>query len=157
MTTYVLLAATSPSSTLHARARVWCETFADDWRVLTADGLEDPGTDPTPPTEADRDELARTVDVDRRDLEWTGDVWILADPSLLDEETGDLFRRKLRVVTDRVTDAEARYPYDHLEDAGQRGEWIERCLEFGEIVEPTSVRGGSVKGVTDRQRDLGSF
>jgi len=121
------------------------------------DGLEQPDTDVTPPTELELSDLARTGDVGRRDLEWNDDVWLLADPALLDRETGDMFRRTLRVVTDRLTDGDTNYPFDQLEDVGQRGEWIERCLESEEIVDPSEVRGGGVRGVTDRQQDLDSF
>ncbi|WP_207891656.1 hypothetical protein [Natrarchaeobius halalkaliphilus] len=84
-------------------------------------------------------------------------TFVLADPSLLDHETNDIFRRNLRVVTDRLTEGNTHYPYDHLEDIGQRAEWVERRLESGEIVDPRSVGGGGRKGVTDDQRSLDSF
>lgn len=154
---FAALAASFPSSTLHKRARKWCNEFADDWRQLAAGGLEQPETDANPPTDVDIVDLAKSVDVDRRNLEWNGDVWVLADPSLLNQDTNDMFRRTLRVVTDRLTEGDTHYPYDHLEDGGQRAEWIERCLESGEIVDPRSVRGGGQKGVTDDQRSLDSF
>lgn len=154
---FAVLVVSSPSSTFHARAREWCHEFADDWRQLAAGGLEKPDTDANPPTDVDIVDLVKSVDVDRRTLEWNGDVWVLADISLLDQDTNDMFRRNLRVVTDRLTEGDTYYPYDHLEDTGQRAEWIERCLKSGEIVDPRSVRSGEWNGVTDDQRSLDSF
>ena len=156
MTTYALLAA-AEDSTLHAREREWCNEIADEWLQLGAEGLVDPDADATPLDDVSPGELVTRLDVDRRDLEWAnGEIWVLAEPNILDEETGDLFRRTTRVVLDRL-DCAIRYPYEHIDGNGKRAAWLTECLDAEEIVPPKSVRTSGVRGVGQGQTNLDSF
>ncbi|NUC75024.1 hypothetical protein HTZ84_22425 [Haloterrigena sp. SYSU A558-1] len=156
MTTYALLAAAEDSS-LHAREREWCTELAYEWRQLGAEGMVPPGADATPLDDVSLGELVTTIDVGRRDLEWDGGtIWVLADPALLREETGDLFRRSMKIVLDRL-DCTLRYPYQHLDGNGQRAAWLTECLESEEIVSPRSFRASGVKGIGQGQMNLDSF
>ncbi len=155
-TDYAILAATDRASTLHAHSRDWCKTFAYDCMLLSADGLSEPGTDVPPPTEANPKDLAQSVDLDARELGWEDDatLYVLADPELLDSETGDVFRRSLRVVLKRLAD-EVVFPYDDLAE-NRRGGWLVACLGEAEIKNPKKKYRVDRRANSD-QRDLDSF
>jgi len=150
-----ILATITPDSTLHSHALEWCDTFTDDYRLLTADGLNTPNVDPAPPTETVLADLAQTVDLNARDLEWIGTIYVLASPDLLDATTGDQFRRTLRVVFDRLPN-NVRYPYDDLDDTRDRAGWLAACLDTGDIVNPAG-NYTTPNGIEPGQSDLGSF
>lgn len=153
---YAIISAADTSSTLYARAKEWCETFADEWVLLSADGLVNNGSKLQPPHNADTKYLAQSVAIDARDQDWEDDatIYVLADPDQLDAETGDVFRRSLRVVLERLAD-EVVFPFDHL-DPDRRGGWLVACLDDGEIKNPKNRY--AVDTATDPdQRDLGSF
>lgn len=66
-----------------------------------------------------------------------------------------MFRRPLCVVTDRLTEGDIHYPYDRLENGGPRAEWIERCLESGEIVDQSrSVVGNGKASRTTNEASI---
>ncbi len=154
--TYALLAATHLSSTLHTHAREWCEIFSDEWMLLCADGLDDPNNNVATPITEEPKDLAQSVDFDARELDWSEDatLYVLVDPDQLDEATGDVFRRSLRVVLKRLTD-EVVFPFDDL-DPDERGGWLVQCLNDGEIKNPTRKYAAD-SGAKQDQRDLDSF
>jgi hypothetical protein len=153
---YAILAATRPNSTLHAHARDWCEQFTEDWRLLTGDGLLDADTDdPKPPNAVGAKTLARRVHADADQLRWAdATVYVLVEPDRLDHETGDPFRRSLRVVLERLS-ADVTFPYDDL-DGRERGTWLVECLDAGEVLHPGNNYSGK-DGVDAGQRGLDSF
>jgi hypothetical protein len=154
--TYAILSTEMTGTSLHTRALQWCEAFADDWRQLGADGLAEPGVETTSPADADPADLARSIDLDSRGLGWTGTVWVLAEPEFLATTTGDPFRRTIGVALERITE-DVRFPYEELEDTGQRAAWFTECLEAEEIVDSRSVRAQDIAGIDDGQRSLDSF
>jgi hypothetical protein len=133
---YAILAATDTAPTLHAHARDRCDRFAEQTRLLAADGLLDADTDDLkPPNAVDAKTLARRVSVDAKQLRWAdATVYVLAEPERLDHETGDPFRRSLRVVFERLS-ADVVFPYDDLEEA-ECGTWLVECLDEGEMLHP---------------------
>jgi hypothetical protein len=153
---YAILAATREDSTLHSHARDWCREFAEDWRLLTADGLLDADTnDRKPPNAVGAKTLARRVSADADQLRWAdATVYVLVEPERLDHETGDPFRRSLRVVLERLS-ADVVFPYDDLEDA-ERGTWLVECLDEGEVLHPGNNYSRN-EGVDADQRGLNSF
>lgn len=153
---YAILSATAPDSTLHANERDWCVQFADEWRLLTADGLTSAGAaDFNPPNTVGAKTLARRVSADADHLRWADDtVYVLVDGDRLDHETADPFRRSLRVVLDRLS-ADVVFPYDDL-DAGERGAWLIECMEKDELL-PTGRHYSGNEGVDEDQRGLDSF
>lgn len=153
---YAILAATRTDSTLHTHARAWCEEFAEYWRLLTADGLLDAESDdPRPPNAVGAKTLARKVSADADQLRWAdGTIYVLVEPGRLDHETGDPFRRSLRVVLERMS-GEVVFPFDELE-ADERGPWLVECLDAGEVASPGQSYSGN-DGVDAEQRGLDSF
>lgn len=81
---------------------------------------------------------------------------VLVDPRLVDLKAQNAFRRKLRIVFERV-DLEEYFPYDYLDHLGKRAVWLTDSLDTGEIVDPAGVRRESVSGVGKGQTDLFSF
>jgi len=122
--------------------------------LLCADGLDDPDSDVATPLSEDAKHLAQAVDFDARELGWEEEatIYVLADPKMLDESTGDVFRRSLRVVLERLADL-VIFPFDHVD---QRGGWLVACLEDGEIKSPKKKYGVD-RGSDPEQRDLSSF
>ncbi len=155
MTTYAVLIP-DDGTTFRSRERRFASELCDQTLYLTPDGLdEDPAGDleDTTPTELANNVYTSTVGID-----WTEDdeVYVLVDPKLLDLKTENAFRRKLRVVFERV-DPQECFPYDHLEDIGKRAAWLTDSLEAGAIVRPGGVRREGVDGIGDGQTDVLSF
>jgi hypothetical protein len=130
--------------------------FTDEWMLLCANGLNDPDSDVATPLGEDAKDLAQEVDFDSRELEWEKDatIYVLADPEMLDEPTGDVFHRSLRVVLERLAD-QVIFPFDHI-DADRRGGWLVACLEDGEIKNPKK-KFSVDRGSDPEQRDLSSL
>lgn len=155
MTTYAVLIP-EEGTTFHSRERRFASELCDETLYPTPDGLDEEPTgdlEETTPTE-----LANNVYTSTLDLDWAeGDgLYVLVDPKLLDLETPNPFRRKLRIVFERV-DPEEHFPYDHLGDVGKRAAWLTDSIEAGEIVDPSGVRKQGVSGVEEGQSDLFSF
>lgn len=92
MTTYIVFVP-SDGSTLYARERQFASELCDQLLYLTADGLDEVSVgnlEEITPTE-----LANTTDGSAIDIDWTedDDLYVLADPRLLDLETANAFRR----------------------------------------------------------------
>jgi hypothetical protein len=124
--------------------------------LLCADGLAEPTSDVVTPISGGPKDLAQSVDFDSRELGWEDEatIYVLADPDQLDAETGDVFRRSLRVVLERLAD-EVIFPFDHL-DLDRRGGWFVACLEDGEIKNPKKKYGVD-RGANSEQRGFDSF
>lgn len=157
MTTYAVLRSGPRKTTFHERERRFASELCDQTLFLTTNGLDaDPGDED--PVETSPTELANAAYASVRDLDWveTDDVYVLIEPALLDRETGNQFRRTLRVVFERVEPVE-HFPYDRLERADRRAGWLTASLEDGEIRDPASIRRTNVTGVAEGQRDLFFF
>lgn len=159
MSRYSVVAVEAPSTTFYAREREFATEFCTRWFVLTPDGLADPDGEIGAArfAEADPTDLANRVYAQLGEHDWNdGDLYVLADPAVLDRETSNAFRRTLRVVFERLPPA-TTFPFDHLEGDGERVAWLSASLDAGEVLPPTSFRGGDGKGVSRDQRSLDSF
>lgn len=155
MTTYAVLTP-DDGSTFHAREQQFATALCDRVLYLTPDGLADEGDGDL--DAVDWTQLANETYKSIHDCDWTGDdeVYVLIEPSLLDRETTNRFRRSLRVVFERVPPQE-HFPYDQLESTGRRAGWLTNSLDAGEIVPPNRSLRRSVTGVDDEQSNLRSF
>lgn len=156
VTTYAVIPP-DDGTTFYYRALDFASLLCDHVLFVSPDGFRD--TRPTEPLgEMDAQEVVTAAYVSARNILWDrGDLWVLIDAELLDRETGNPFRRRLRVVLERL-EPEAHFPYDELETADKRAGWLTECLETGEIVDPESFRGyAGEKGVSERQRDLHKY
>lgn len=157
MASYAVLHSGPRKTTFHKRERRFAAELCDHSFFLRRDGLDREAVDEDP-SEVAAIELANATYASVCDLNWfeTDDIYVLIEPALLDRDTGNQFRRTLRIVFERV-EPDEYFPYDHVESAGRRAGWLTASLEDGEIHDPASIRRSHVSGVAENQRDLFSF